>query len=170
MLRTALARVAEADSTLSHPHVVCRAACSVFVTTIADAITTGASGPQLFERAREFAHGSVIEDTLLAAQTALPISDGSNMGWVRIALQHAFFHLRNTSDFEAALIQTVVKGGDTDTNGAITGALLGAALGADAIPRRWLESVRLCSSPRPAEYQCNDLSEIAAALLDAHVK
>ncbi len=135
------------------------------MTPIADAITTGASGLELFDRASEFARGSAIEDTLRAAQTALPISDGANMGWVRIALQHAFFHLRNTSDFEAALIQTVVKGGDTDTNGAITGALLGAAVGAEAIPLRWRESVRRCASPRPAEYQCADVSEIAAALV-----
>ena len=164
MPRSALAQLAERDSMLSHPHAVCRAACAVFVTTIADAITTGASGLELFERASEFSRGSVIEDTLRAAQTALPISDGANMGWVRIALQHAFFHLRNTSDFEAALIQTVVKGGDTDTNGAIAGALLGAALGAEGIPLRWRESVRLCPSPRPEEYQSADISNLAADL------
>jgi ADP-ribosyl-[dinitrogen reductase] hydrolase len=30
-------------------------------------------------------------------------------------------------------------GGDADTNGAVTGALLGARLGAAAIPARWLD-------------------------------
>jgi ADP-ribosyl-[dinitrogen reductase] hydrolase len=164
MPRASLAKLAETDSTLSHPHPVCQAACAVFVTTIADAIETGASGPTLFARALEFAKGSLVEDTLLAAQKELPISDGDNMGWVRLALQHAFFHLLHTTDFEAGLIQTVVKGGDTDTNAAIVGALLGATLGELAIPKRWRDTVRDCLPQRPPEYRCADLSELADTL------
>jgi ADP-ribosylglycohydrolase len=137
----------------------------VFVTTIADAIDTGLPGPELFARACDAARGSLVEDTLQAASSALPVSDGENMGWVRIALQHAFFHLRNTTNFEAGLIQTAVKGGDSDTNGAITGALLGAVLGESAIPVRWRQAVLRCASPRPAEYRCSDLSQLAAELL-----
>lgn len=162
--RSELAELAERDSALSHGHPVCRAACAVFVTTIADAVETGLPGPVLFARARAFAEGSLVAETLDAAAQALPISDGENQGWVRIALQHAFFHLKNSSSFETALIQTVVKGGDADTNGAITGALLGATLGVAAIPERWRETVRACASPRPREYQCGDLDELAEVL------
>lgn len=162
--RSKLAELAEADSMLSHAHPVCRAACAVFVTTIADAVENGLPGPVLFARARVFAEGSPVAETLDAAAAALPISDGENQGWVRIALQHAFFHLKNSSNFETALIQTVVKGGDADTNGAITGALLGATLGAASIPERWRETVRACASPRPLEYHCADLDELAVAL------
>jgi len=35
------------------------------------------------------------------------------------------------------LIETVNSGGDTDTNGAIVGALLGTFNGIDEIPDRW---------------------------------
>ncbi len=165
--RNALAKLAAADSTLSHPDPVCQAACAVFVTTIADAIEHGLPGAELHARALAFTQGSPVEDTLRAAGEALPVSDGENMGWVRIALQHAFFHLAHSTDFEAALVQTVVKGGDTDTNAAITGALLGAALGEAAIPRRWREAVRDCLPRRPVEYRCADLTELASALLAA---
>lgn len=163
--RAELAALAREDSKLSHPNEVPQWACSVFVTTIADAIVTGASGPELHARAMEFARGSPVEDTLLASLNELPVSDGANQGWVRIALQHAFFHLAHAKSFEPALIQTVVKGGDADTNAAITGALLGATLGVQSIPARWIETVRDCLPQRPVEYRCSDLDELARALL-----
>ena len=59
---------------------------------------------------------------------------GSALASLAIALA-AFF---NADDFEKGLVWAVNLGGDTDTNGAVTGALLGARLGAAAIPERWL--------------------------------
>jgi ADP-ribosyl-[dinitrogen reductase] hydrolase len=50
------------------------------------------------------------------------------MGWVLIALQNAFYHLAHADTAEEALVETVGAGGDTDTNAAIAGALLGVAL------------------------------------------
>lgn len=85
---------------------------------------------------------------------------------MRLALQHALFHLLHSTDFEAALVQTISLGGDTDTNGAIAGALLGATLGEAAIPARWRETVRDCLPRRPVEYRCTDLTELALALLE----
>ena len=43
--------------------------------------------------------------------------------------------------FEAALRQIVEAGGDTDTNGAVVGAVLGARYGASAIPQRWMDCI-----------------------------
>ena len=43
--------------------------------------------------------------------------------------------------FESALRQVVEAGGDTDTNGAVAGAVLGARYGASAIPERWLDVI-----------------------------
>lgn len=40
---------------------------------------------------------------------------------------------------ENTIIQVVGEGGDTDTNAAITGGLLGAMYGYDAIPKRWID-------------------------------
>lgn len=168
LAREQLAAIARRDSQLSHPSPVCQAACAVYVTTIADALTSGANGGVLYERALDFArtHAPEVLDTLEDAADGLPVSDDEhNQGWVRIALQHAFFHLKHATDFETALVQTVVKGGDTDTNGCITGALLGAALGAEAIPARWKKTVADCRSPRPARYGCADLDALTDALL-----
>ena len=35
----------------------------------------------------------------------------------------------------------VNRGGDTDTVGAVTGALAGARFGSDSLPDRWLDTV-----------------------------
>lgn len=43
--------------------------------------------------------------------------------------------------FEDALSAVIATGGDTDTNGAIAGAMLGAALGINAIPDRWIDQL-----------------------------
>jgi ADP-ribosyl-[dinitrogen reductase] hydrolase len=59
---------------------------------------------------------------------------GSALTAIAIALA-AFF---NAEDFEQGVIWAVNLGGDTDTNGAVTGAMLGARFGAAAIPERWL--------------------------------
>ena len=44
-------------------------------------------------------------------------------------------------NLEGALIALVSAGGDTDTNAAVAGAVLGARYGASAIPRRWLDCI-----------------------------
>jgi len=44
--------------------------------------------------------------------------------------------------FEEAVVRAVNLGGDTDTAGAVTGALAGACWGIRAIPERWLDALR----------------------------
>jgi NADPH-dependent F420 reductase len=40
-----------------------------------------------------------------------------------------------------AVVTAVNRGGDTDTVGAVAGAVAGARFGADALPARWLQTV-----------------------------
>jgi ADP-ribosyl-[dinitrogen reductase] hydrolase len=86
-----------------------------------------------------------IEDVVIPATSgvlgyAVALSraeSGSALTSIAIALA-AFF---NADDFEKGLVWAVNLGGDADTNGAVTGALLGARLGAAAIPPRWLDAL-----------------------------
>lgn len=50
--------------------------------------------------------------------------------------------LRGTEDFESALTKLTMCGGDADTNGAVAGALMGAACGYDALPVHWRDGMR----------------------------
>lgn len=49
--------------------------------------------------------------------------------------------LRHPRDYRAALTSVIRCGGDTDTAGAITGAIVGAGTGPDAIPAPWREGL-----------------------------
>lgn len=60
---------------------------------------------------------------------------------IRTALRLALWELFHAPDFEQALIDVVNRGGDADTNAAITGAMYGAWVGEAAIPPHWIETV-----------------------------
>ena len=68
----------------------------------------------------------------------------------------------------------VMRGGDTDTNAAICGALLGAVYGRDAVPDQWAECVLNCRpeagrphvfQPRPECFWPVDALELAERLI-----
>ncbi len=61
------------------------------------------------------------------------------MGYTLKAMQVGLWCATQASDFEDALVAVVSAGGDTDTNGAVAGAVLGARFGLKAIPRGWRE-------------------------------
>ena len=89
------------------------------------------------------------------------------------AFGNAFHRLWREQEFPEALTETVMCGGDTDTNAAICGALLGAAYGRDAIPLAWRSQVLACRSvrgngvahSRPKTYWPDDAMDLAEALL-----
>ena len=169
-------RFAREDSRLTHPHEVCVDACGVFAAAIAEGIHSG-DRDRMLGVALAHALTDPVKDTLRrAANGEAPdgYSDGKS-GWVLLALQNAFLHLQRDQTVEEALVETVGKGGDTDTNAAIAGALLGAADGLGAIPRRWVMPVQACRPhgalgalrPRPMTYWPDDVAAIAEALLVA---
>ena len=67
------------------------------------------------------------------------VLDGSDMGYTLKAMQVALWCAVQASDFEESLVAVVSAGGDTDTNGAVAGAVLGARFGLNAIPSGWRE-------------------------------
>ena len=76
--------------------------------------------------------------------------DGWDMGFTLKALQVAMWCVHRAADFEEALIAIINAGGDTDTNGAVAGAVLGARFGLDAIPGRWRDRVARLRAERIA--------------------
>ncbi|MDQ3766625.1 MAG: ADP-ribosylglycohydrolase family protein [Actinomycetota bacterium] len=70
------------------------------------------------------------------------LDDPMDMGYTIKGMQVGLWSAAvANADFEAVLTEVVAEGGDTDTNGAIAGAVMGARLGADAIPSRWLDNI-----------------------------
>ncbi len=66
---------------------------------------------------------------------------GRASGYIVDTMQTVLHFFFNTDNFEDCLIQTVNRGEDADTTGAIVGMLAGALYGAEAIPKRWLDKL-----------------------------
>jgi ADP-ribosylglycohydrolase len=155
---------AREDARLTHPNRTCQDASAVFVAAIALAVREGADPADVHAHAVEVATASgAAPDVLEALERAAtePPPYTPQDGFVLVALQNAFFQLLHAASVEEGLIATVAGGGDTDTNAAIAGALLGAVHGAEAIPLRWRNAVLSCrplaglpgvKRPRPVEY------------------
>jgi ADP-ribosylglycohydrolase len=174
--KTAAAHAA-VDARPTHPHPVCVAAGAAYAAAIAAGVQDGSRAAML--RAAEAAAGqgdgggAVLGALQAAVAGRRPADYVRQMGWVLIALQNAFYHLAHAGTAEEALVETEGAGGNTDTNAAIAGALLGAALGRQAFPSRRVLPVLACwplrelgaGQPRPAEYWPDDLPALAEALL-----
>jgi ADP-ribosylglycohydrolase len=170
------AAAARADCALTHPNPVCGDACAAYAAAIAAGIAGGSRAAMLcaaLAQVSAASAGPALNAIERAAQGEAVRDFTGRQGWVLLALHNAFFQLLHAGDFEAALVATVSGGGDTDTNAAIAGALLGAAAGIEAIPPRWIAPVLACrplaeaGAPRPRamDYWPDDLLEVAEALL-----
>jgi ADP-ribosylglycohydrolase len=170
------AALARGDSALTHPHPVCGDAVAAFVVAVAHAIREGGDGRSAYEAALGWARAAAAQPAVVsaleAARTDPPVCDGEKRGWVLIALQNAFFTLVHARSLEDGVVSTVRRGGDTDTNAAVAGALLGAVWGRDAVPPQWRNMVLSCRAhpsrarrARPMCYWPTDVMEIAERLL-----
>lgn len=170
---------AREDSRLTHPHPVCQDACAVFVAALADAVGKGDTAQECYEAALHEAKQSNVQPgvqkALEDARHTAPANYTHDMGWVLIALQNAFYQLLHAPTLEDGVITTVMQGGDTDTNGAIAGALLGAVYGRQAVPQRWMNALLSCrplpgtltEHPQPPEFWPVDVLQLAEALVFA---
>jgi ADP-ribosylglycohydrolase len=80
---------------------------------------------------------------------------------VPVAL-HAWF--RHPASYREAVLGVIRAGGDTDTTAAITGAIVGAGVGVQGIPREWLDG--LCEWPRTVPWITALAQEVATVMGD----
>ncbi|MBQ7607482.1 MAG: ADP-ribosylglycohydrolase family protein [Desulfovibrionaceae bacterium] len=64
-------------------------------------------------------------------------ADIRSSGYVVDTLEAAFWSFLTTDNYRDAVLKAVNLGVDTDTVGAVTGAMAGLAYGLDAIPKEW---------------------------------
>jgi ADP-ribosyl-[dinitrogen reductase] hydrolase len=151
-----VAKWASQDAAITHPHPVCQQANALFTMAIAHAVRQGCDARNLHWQIMTWAEGMKVDRNLLdavrGAAEAPPADYVHQQGWVLTAFRNALWQLLHAPNLEEAVVDTVMRGGDTDTNAAICGALLGAVWGRNAIPGQWVESLLKC---RPAAGQPN---------------
>lgn len=166
------------DAEITHPNRVCVEANRLYAAAISRAARTGCGAAELYESIRKRADAMGADETLISAvrdaESEPPASYGQpTAGWVLVAFQNALWQLLHADSVEDALADTISRGGDTDTNAAICGALLGAVHGVSSMPNRWLETLKNCrperivgiAHPRPPEYWPTQFIPVADALL-----
>lgn len=125
-----LDELARQDSALTHYAHEAQEACAYFVCRLAELL----DGREVRLRS---SHPLLDGYVGMSPQQAAMQAQGP-IGYVLTALAVGMCAYRHAGSFEEGLVWAVNLGGDTDTNGAVAGAILGARFGASQIPKRWL--------------------------------
>lgn len=156
------------DAEQTHPNPVCVEVNILFVRAIATAIRDELGPKELYRQIRQWPMPfPTIQDATVKAESEPPEDYQTNMGWVLTAWQNALYQLYNAPNLEEGIVDTIGRGGDTDTNAAICGALLGAVYGQADVPQPWVDAITSCRSgpgtlkPRPEEYWPCDALKLA---------
>src|SRR6266540_2377987 len=130
-------------SALTHYDERCRTAVLAVTVAIA-ALARGQSSEgavgAAFLAVEDGEGGEELEYLVEMAGVGRPI-DGPDQGFCLFTAGVAIQSLLGTGDFEVEVSRVVSLGGDTDTNAAVAGALLGALVGESGLPPAWLDKL-----------------------------
>lgn len=139
-----LAAVARADSALTHPNPSCGDAVAAYVIAIASLLRAPGDRSGAFGAARSWAEREACAEVrgwLDDAEHSRKPAYVPKAGFVKIAFTEAFRHLLLGTPWDIAVRETLLGGGDTDTNACIVGGITGAAGGAFGVVVRAREAV-----------------------------
>ena len=153
-----LVQTSRESSFITHADERCTYGCAVLNLTIAGLLR---DDDEPLETALETVHSDTPEELLSALE---PVARGeeleqlSTSGYVIHSLQTALHDGLRAESAENAIVTAVNRGGDTDTIGAITGAVAGARFGASGLPESWIETVDGDTELRRSATRMRDLT------------
>ena len=152
-----LQRVSRDSSRITHADPRCMHGCAALNLTIA-ALLDGDEQPlaTALGALNPDAPDSLVE-TLEPVPGDIDPDGLQNSGFVLHTLQTALYHALTADSAESAIVSAVNEGGDTDTIGAVTGAVAGARFGMSALPERWLEVLQTADELRALAQELNTL-------------
>lgn len=143
-------RIVRDVSSITHAHEWSVAACYIYVEML-NKLRMGREKKEAYAELREdFARGVPFISTETLAKfvrilkndiSTLPVEEIRSSGFVIDTLEAAFWCFLTTANYKDAVLKAVNLGDDTDTTGAVTGALAGLAYGLDSIPKAWLDQL-----------------------------
>jgi len=156
----ALAIHAPALSAITHWDERCRTACLAVTLTLAAIIRGEPPDRAVVDSVEALAGEGAEELEYLVGEAgrARPI-DGPDRGFALFTAGIALQVAGEGLGFEEGLRRVVGMGGDTDTNGAVAGALLGALKGAEGLPQEWLQRLADRGAIEDEAHQLAELAE-----------
>ena len=142
-----LALYAQLDAQLSHPNKICQDVNVLYSIAIAELIRYPRDYEGAVTMVEEFISNNDIHRTVElwfedSKKDLKDIDDCTvNIGHVKHAFTLAFHFLIKGETYENAIFQTLLRGGDTDTNACIVGGMMGALYGFHGIPEEMRETV-----------------------------
>jgi ADP-ribosyl-[dinitrogen reductase] hydrolase len=163
---------AKLDCQLTHPNLSCQYANAAYVVAIRHLVMQPGDRAGALEAAAQTLENETASEVRGWFEHAL--ADGDEpcyplVGFVKIAFTLAFKHLAKASTYETAITETLLGGGDTDTNACIVGGLIGALHGVSSIPHVMTQALLVCDTesgrPRPAVYSTSELKRLVSDLI-----
>ena len=144
-----LREVAHKSSEITHAHNLGKEGAALQAYAIA--LATNLDSQAAFDRSdflarlRDYVKEAVYQEKLDKIKTLLAQSDrtraamelGNGIEAFNSVPAAIYSYLNHPDSFAQAVVDAVSLGGDTDTIGAMTGAIAGAYLGIEAIPSNW---------------------------------
>jgi ADP-ribosyl-[dinitrogen reductase] hydrolase len=137
-----LMRDAKAQASITHSYENCIIIDYLFVRALRD-VLTGSTKEEIFLKTTDRIKKLLPEifDSFMNIPN-IPWDSLKTSGYMIDTFIAAFWGLHHFTTFEESLIHIVNRGDDSDTVGAVTGALCGAFYGSEAIPNRWLNIIQ----------------------------
>jgi len=164
------------ETALTNPNPITQQAVLCYRVAIGHLLNNLGDFQRAFEKALSCAKDNGAETVLgwlEDAKNNKPYPYHPETGHIKIGFTHAFRHLLLQTDYYDAMKETMHGGGDTDTNGIIIGALLGACYGVDRIPEMMKKIVLECTTnqkgkkpPRPSWMLAGHAPELVTKLLE----
>jgi len=151
-----LAEVSRQSSQITHADPRCTDGCVLLNLTVAG-LLDNANAP--LQAALDYVSSDAPDELVTALE---PVAHGETpatletSGYVVHSLQTALHDGLFSESAEEAVVAAVNRGGDTDTIGAIAGAVAGARFGASQLPDRWLSAID----------EADELETLAAQLVE----
>jgi ADP-ribosylglycohydrolase len=169
-----LVSAVSAECRLTHPNSTCQHASAVYCIAIRHLVLNPGDGVGAFARAKEWTKrlgNAEIVEWLGLAEQRIDVGYHPHSGFVKYGFVHAFRYLLIGTPYVSAMAETLLGGGDTDTNACIAGGLSGALHSEPGIPEALKAAVMNCDTsrgrPRPEWLQTRiQLPRLMDALLE----
>lgn len=134
-------------SSLTHAHEISKMGCYIYVRYLIF-LLSGKDKYSAYNMIKCVDYSSYSEDTIKVYDRILnndimkyKMDEINSGGYVVDTLEASLWVILNTETFAQAIIGAINLGSDTDTTGAVTGAIAGIIYGIDNIPKKWLDKL-----------------------------
>jgi ADP-ribosylglycohydrolase len=136
-------KIVKSEQSLTHSNKTVQDAAVAYVLAI-KCLIRGGTHIDAFDITNE---NEDLQEYVAAIDDRVPGNE--RMGHAKIAWSYAFYHLKNKSSYLEAMKDVLLQAGDTDTNCAIVGGLVGAALGLEKLQEEIPEQIDIFMKCRP---------------------